>query len=193
MTIPLSPDNPYSVSFSVLLGCILAYMERKFLKLNQNYTFEKGRFFKDSHSFHHSLKWLIILTGPSAAQPPCFLPLFSWSLLIKMTISDRSPNFLPGFSHSALPLRTVLWMTPLKAHHCFHLPARETTAYSSPLGNQVYLPRKSLHYSCAGVFAKFSVSCWLFLCATSRNRNTCSCSFMQESEWLWGSNSSFFA
>jgi len=41
MTIPLSPDNPYSISLSVLLGCILAHLERKILKLKQNDTFEK--------------------------------------------------------------------------------------------------------------------------------------------------------
>lgn len=64
-----------------------------------------------------------------------------------MTVPALSLNFLPGFSHSALPLRAVLWMTSLKAHHCFHLPVREMTAYSSPLGNQVYLPRKSLFFS----------------------------------------------
>jgi len=75
-----------------------------------------------------------------------------------MTIPALSLNFLPGFSHSVLPLRAVFWMTSLKAHRCFHLPAREMAAYSFPLGNQVYLPRKSLFLVlCSGVFSKLSV------------------------------------
>lgn len=122
-------------------------------------------------------------------RAPCFFFLFSLSLLIKMTVPAPFLNFLPGFSHSALPWRAVLWMTSLKAFICLqgkclltHPLWESEFTFQRNLSSQYFVP-ESLEFS--------PCTCWLLLWATSRKRNTSSCSFKQNNGWLSGCNGSF--